>query len=528
MKESKIKSKFINSEKKKVKTSLIINDQRGKVSDSGFWIIEDEKANKQHAFDPNLAIAIKNLILKLGYNEKETFYDLGCGKGDYVKYFNSQNIKTIGFDGNPNTKKFCQDCEIHDLTKPLNKLPSKYVMSLEVAEHIPKDKEYLYIKTLNDIVADDGYLILSWAYPGQGGFGHFNELDNSYCKKLFFSLGYDNEEDYERYLRYRAKLKWFKHTIMVFKKKKKQDMNNTMMKNLYITINEEFEKNILKIKELKKKESSIDFSNRQPDWDFRLKDKKNDLDIDEKTKIIGYFEKIYFNDLIKVDSKIEIINSELLLNDLPSINNLNIMYILKSNKYNKIKLELIKCILKNQYSFIISFPKDFREFIYTKKNLFLRNIIILGLLWYIIFFADFKDNNKKTNYYDLYIEIYKNKFKYSLDNLNKLETIEGFYLFFSKIICESYITRRNTHLFYLMLDLNKLNNEYIKHTELNIFKDIDEPVYTKLLIDIKAYGLNNEKDSIYNSNYINKFINQRVKNLLNIKYFELINNELIN
>ncbi len=528
---AKDKISKLPSKKNMVKPRIIIHDQRGKISETGYWIIENEKANKQHAFDPNLAVAIKNLVYKIGYNENDQLYDLGCGKGDYVKYFNTEKIKAIGFDGNPNTKKFCKICEIKDLTKPLNKIPVKFVMSLEVAEHIPKDKEYLYIKTLNDVVTEDGYLIISWAYPGQGGFGHFNELDNAYCKKLFLSLGYENKEDYEKYLRYRAKLKWFKYTLMVFQKKKIIEMSEEKMKELYFLINEESEKNIEKIKELKKMEQS-DFKIREQNWDVKKIDKKYDLSIEQKMKINQYFEKIYLNDLIKKDLTLELLNSELSIKDLPSINNLNIEQIMNSNKFKDAKLSIIKNILKNQDIFILSFPKDFREFIYSKKVLFLRNMIILSLIWYMILFSDFKVNDKKENYYDLYMEIYKNKYKYSLDDINKINNIEGYYLFFIKTLCESYMFRKNTHLYFLMLNLNYLREEYMKHNELDIQQNILEPVYTKMLIDIKAYGLNENKDTKnvknkFDEKYINNFL-IHVKNLINTKNLEYINQNLLN
>ncbi len=510
---------------KKEKPKVIVNDERGKISDSGFWIIEDEKANKEHAFDPNLAVSIKNLIKKIGYNENDLLYDLGCGKGDYVKYFNSEKIKAIGFDGNPNTKKFCKECEVHDLTKPLNRIPVKFVMSLEVAEHIPKDKEYLYIKTLNDAVAENGYLILSWAYPGQGGFGHFNELDNSYCKKLFMKLGYENLEEYEKYLRYRAKLKWFKYTIMVFQKKKIIEMTDIKMKDLYFTINEESEENIKKIKELKKVEGLINFSNKKIDWDKKLLDKKFDLNFEDKQKLLLLFENIFFNSEININEPIEIFNTEIKTNDLPSINSLNILEILNSKKYNKIKLSIIKNIINKQDEFILSFPKEFREFIYTRKLLFLRNTILLALLWYIIFFSDYKENNIRNNYYDLYKDMYKNKYKFSIDILNKMDNMEGYYIFFKNTLCESYMSRRNTHIYFLILSYEKLIDEYIKHNEFDIIKNIKEPVYTKLFIDFKAYGINDETKMKDEKN-MNKFF-MRVKNLINDKNLEIIDKNLV-
>ena len=52
------------------------------------------------------------------------------------------------------------------------------VLSLEVGEHIPEDYEDIYLENLDRHA--DKIIILSWAVPEQGGFGHVNERDNGY------------------------------------------------------------------------------------------------------------------------------------------------------------------------------------------------------------------------------------------------------------------------------------------------------------------------------------------------------------
>jgi hypothetical protein len=501
----------------KSQPKILLSNERGQISKSGYWIIEDVQAEKEHAFDPFLAIAIKNLVFKLGYHGEE-LYDLGCGKGDYVKMFNHNGIKAIGFDGNPNTKKFCKNCEIHDLTKPLPKIPTKFVMSLEVAEHIPKDKEYLYIKTVNEAVCENGYLIISWAYPGQGGYGHFNELDNAYCKKLFLSLGYENKEDYEKYLRYKCKLKWFKYTIMVFQKKQMIQMDDTQLKDLYLSINEEATENIKTIQKLRKIEETVRFSNRSK-WNISSFDSKYpDLDFETKDKLYAFFESIYYNSDIQLNEKIEILNQSLSLQQLPSFTQLNLSQLENNKIYQTIRLSLIRNILKDQDHLIMSFPKEYRVFLIKRKTLFLKNFILLSLMWYFIFFVECKENDKRMSFYPLYIKIFKNKFKYSRDILQIINQIDGFYIFCKQTLVESYISRKNTHLHFLLKDMNLLSKEYLKHNELDIIDDVREPVYTKLMIDIKAYGFD-ESDSVFNYHYINSFFKRSV-NLLSPKYLQ--------
>jgi hypothetical protein len=121
--------------------------------------------------------------------------------------------------------------------------------------------------------------------------------------------------------------------------------------------------------------------------------------------------------------------------------------------------------------------------------------------------------------------MYKNKYKFSIDILNKMDNMEGYYIFFKNTLCESYMSRRNTHIYFLILSYEKLIDEYIKHNEFDIIKDIKEPVYTKLFIDFKAYGINDETKMKDEKN-MNKFF-MRVRSLINDKNLEYIDKNLI-
>ena len=61
-------------------------------------------------------------------------------------------------------------------------------------------------------------IILSCTIKGQGGMGHFNEQNNDYIKLKICNLGYTNDLVLEKKLRNKSTLKWFKNTIMVFRK----------------------------------------------------------------------------------------------------------------------------------------------------------------------------------------------------------------------------------------------------------------------------------------------------------------------
>lgn len=467
---------------------IAISNQRGVVLETGAWNISNTEAEQQHEFDPGLAVGIVKLIKKIGYKE-ETVYDLGCGKGDYVKYFISEGLKAKGFDGNPNTPKFCKECVVHDLTEPLKDPPTSFVLSLEVAEHIPKDKEELYIYTLNKAVKEGGYLIISWAYPGQGGFGHFNELDNAYAKKLFLQMGYQNMQEMEKYLRVRSSLKWFKYTIMVFQKITSVHMDRNIIQPIML-LNEEAN-NRMKEEKLKKTKPAIRFFDRDPISKIMIKD-KDDLDIEKKIEFNNFCKEIYYNTNIQLDSSIQVFNH---IHSLPEL--------YKNDHFQNIKKSLIKNILMNEDSFIQSFPKDFREFIYLKKTLFIKNLINYGIIWYIIFFTN-SGGKYGFTYLDLYQQIYKNKYKYTKSKMEIMDKMDGFYYFFQDTLCDSYMVRGNTHWYLLMMDIHKSISFYIESNELNIQKSIKDHVYTKILIDLKAYGFDpNEK---YNENYMNEFL----------------------
>ena len=118
------------------------------------------------------------------YLDKEScIIDMGCGLGDYINYLNLVGFEVYGCDGTPNIDKCSIYHPVHeaDLTQSLDTqvtFPKGNVISLEVGEHIPKEHEHMFIKNITEYCNDT--LILSWALPGQGGHGHYNEQPNEY------------------------------------------------------------------------------------------------------------------------------------------------------------------------------------------------------------------------------------------------------------------------------------------------------------------------------------------------------------
>jgi len=183
------------------------------IHQNGYW--QGVEASSQHAYDETLG---NSLTLFFLMENVKSVVDFGCGMGNYVKQFQENNINAIGVDGNPNTPELTNNlCKVLDLSVPIRfEEPFDWVMSLEVGEHLPKQFEDIFINNLHN---NNKYgIVLSWAFEGQGGHGHFNERNNGYIKSKICKLGYYNDIKSEDKLRKSSTLWWFKETIMVFRK----------------------------------------------------------------------------------------------------------------------------------------------------------------------------------------------------------------------------------------------------------------------------------------------------------------------
>lgn len=185
------------------------------ISKTGFWNIKGAQFAHEHAFDARLSQAICSLFRD---NKVGTSYDFGCGHGQYTQAMNALGIRTVGFDGNPITASF-PNCRVLDLTGSFDLPQVDAVLCLEVGEHIPAEFENILITNIDKHVRSGGLVVLSWAVPGQGGFGHVNCKPNEYIRERFRKLGYDHDGLVEAHLRNMATLGWFKNTILAFRKK---------------------------------------------------------------------------------------------------------------------------------------------------------------------------------------------------------------------------------------------------------------------------------------------------------------------
>jgi SAM-dependent methyltransferase len=182
-----------------------------RIGPTGCWLLKDEP----HVHDKALADQIIALCKKRNI---EWILDLGCGNGQYGKWFWEAGLHVLEFDGNPHTPEIVRNGMVVDLAKPVTFLEGlfDFVLSLEVGEHIPREYEQVF---LDNVVRHAGRsVLLSWAVEGQPGLGHVNCRNNDYIIEQMRVRGFKFMPIGTFVLRDKATLPWFKDTLMLFKK----------------------------------------------------------------------------------------------------------------------------------------------------------------------------------------------------------------------------------------------------------------------------------------------------------------------
>lgn len=180
-----------------------------KKSNTGYWSSEQRNT---HVTCDELKLYLLNYYKK---NNARKVLDLGCGKGNYIKFLKNNNINAIGVD----KCDICEDIESHDLTKPYNNM-CDYVQTFEVGEHIPKKYESIFIENICNN-AKKG-IIMSWALPGQGGDGHVNEKSTTYIiekiERYGFKLNREKTDEIRQNITITPIFIYFKHNLLIFDK----------------------------------------------------------------------------------------------------------------------------------------------------------------------------------------------------------------------------------------------------------------------------------------------------------------------
>ena len=102
-----------------------------------------------------------------------------------------------------------------------------WVISLEVAEHIDKKYESMY---LDNIVrhALEG-VIISWAYPGQPGIQHINCQPFQYVVNVMDALGFYYSKKESLKLRKSTTNQYYRVNVSVFRRKATHPVDRNML-----------------------------------------------------------------------------------------------------------------------------------------------------------------------------------------------------------------------------------------------------------------------------------------------------------
>jgi len=176
--------------------------------ETGIW--DDRDLAKGHKHDTKLAQALMDMY------RPNRMADLGCGDGWYCSYFKEGGWPIVhGYEGHPPKEALYDDIMVMDLSKVRHVgITYDLVICLEVGEHIPKKHEQKFLDNIARFAR--WYLVLSWAVPGQGGRGHFNERPNSYIIDEMGKRDFYLNKEGTKTLRGSSELSWFRSSIMVF------------------------------------------------------------------------------------------------------------------------------------------------------------------------------------------------------------------------------------------------------------------------------------------------------------------------
>lgn len=184
-----------------------------KIGPTGIWYTSNPL---DHPTDTNLCQGISALFSSKFLTEKRTpILDLGAGLGGYGRYLKSLGMPTVSVDGNSQLRAFDTNAIICDLTNPVELPPSDLILLMEVGNHIPIELETHLMLNLRR--ASRGYLITSWAVPGQGGPSQLNCKSVVDQRYFIRNYGYDFDRDTTDTLRSYCSLPWIENSLSVFK-----------------------------------------------------------------------------------------------------------------------------------------------------------------------------------------------------------------------------------------------------------------------------------------------------------------------
>jgi SAM-dependent methyltransferase len=148
--------------------------------------------------------------------------DLGCGMGHYLKHFAANGCRAVGVEGSAVGLARIPDAVVamqHDLRKPLI-VNQRFdlVMSVEVAEHVPKKYSRNLVRSL--CRHSNGLIVFTAAPPGTPGDDHINCRERGFWDALFDEQGYEFNQEESRsmmeFARASGVARWFQEWAYIY------------------------------------------------------------------------------------------------------------------------------------------------------------------------------------------------------------------------------------------------------------------------------------------------------------------------
>ena len=125
--------------------------------------------------------------------------EFGAGKGCYTDALRIAGVNVHGFEGARNISKLTDGFIRHaDLTTELSLERRDWVMSFEVAEHVPKEHEATMLSNFDR--HNRKGIVLSWGHS-RAGVGHVNPRSLSYVRAVLGAMNYTEDVDAGKALR---------------------------------------------------------------------------------------------------------------------------------------------------------------------------------------------------------------------------------------------------------------------------------------------------------------------------------------
>ena len=166
--------------------------------------------------------------------------DVGCSAGTWLAVFEECGVKDVfGIDGFYARKELLEIPQerflAHDLQEPF-RLDRTFdlVVSLEVAEHLPKESAVGFVDSLTRL---GPVVLFSAAIPFQGGEVHLNEQWPEYWARLFEAHGYVGVDCLRKRVWHNPNVSWYyAQNILVYARRESLESYPRLKQEFEVTV----------------------------------------------------------------------------------------------------------------------------------------------------------------------------------------------------------------------------------------------------------------------------------------------------